>query len=132
MSYQQPPSAVQCKKISQPILHGNLSLETKKVPTTQTAITIRTPSQFAALRRCFSNSIGVGIKKRPPNNTDINEGRTTFDLQEADIVNMVDVNLEGLEDDAENNAWFPADATQLNQYFHTQRNYVRLRYDLRL
>ena len=131
-SLRPPPSAVQCKKISQAILHGNLSLETKKVPTTRTSITIRTPSQFAALRRCFSSSIGVGVKKRPPNNTDINEGRSTFDLQQADIVNMVDVNLEGLEDDAENNDWFPEDATQLHQYFHNQRNYVRLRYDFRL
>ena len=45
---------------------------------------------------------------------------------------MVDVNLKGLEDDAENNDWFPEDAIQLHQYFNSQRNYVKLQNDLRL
>ena len=45
---------------------------------------------------------------------------------------MVDVNLEGLEDDTENNDWFPENASHLHQYFSSQRNYVKLRYDLYL
>ena len=37
-----------------------------------------------------------------------------------------------MEDEAGTNNWFPEDAVQRHHYFTNQRNYVRLRYDLRL
>lgn len=125
-------SAIQSKDTAQAILHGDLSLETKFIPTTHTSITVKSPSQFDALRSCFSRSIGIGIKKRPPNKTDRKEGRRVFSLQRADIVNLVDMDLAGLGDNAMNNDWFPDDAVQQHLYFNSQRNYCRFRYDQRL
>ena len=117
---------------SQPILHGNLHLETKVLPTTITTITAKTPPQFRAIRIFLSNSIGVGIRKRAPNKTDCKAGRRIFTLQTADVVNLVDIDLAGLEEDAEGGNWFPDDVVQLNQYFQKQRNYIKFRYDKRL
>ena len=119
------------KETAEPILHGNLGLETKILPTTRTTITAKTPAQFHAIRCFFSNSIGVGVRKRPPNKTDIRYGRRMFSLQDGDIVNFVDVNLEGLEDNADGNDWFADDAIQVHSYFKPERNYIRLMYDSR-
>ena len=127
------PSAIQTSETSKAILHGDLSIQLKWLPTTITSFTIKNGTQFAALRRCLSQSIyDVGIRKRPPNNTDLKEGRHTFNLQPGDIVHLVDANLEGLDDEACNCDWFPEDAVQRHSYFNSQRNYVKLRYDSRL
>ena len=94
------PSAIQTSETSKAILHGDLSIQLKWLPTTITSITIKNGTQFAALRRCLSQSIDVGIRKGPPNNMDFREGHHTFNLQPGDIVHVVDANLEGLEDKA--------------------------------
>ena len=111
------------------IFNGHLQFETKYLPTTITTITAKTPSQFDALCCLFSKSIGVGIRKRPPNRTDYKAGRRVFAIQEADVVNLVDIDLEGLEDDAKGMDWFPDDAVQVNHYFDSARNYIKFRYD---
>ena len=119
------PSAISTMDTAHHVLHGHLSLETKYLPTTITTITAKSPSQFDALRCLFSKSIGVGIRKRPPNRTDCKAGRRVFSIQEADVVNLVAIDLEGLEDDAEGMDWFPDDAVQVNHYFDQARNYIK-------
>lgn len=104
------------------ILRGHLQFETKYLPTTIITITAKNPSQFNALRCLFSKSIGVGIQKRPPNRTDCKAGGRVFTIQEADVVNLVDIDLEGFEDDAEGMNWFSGDAVQVNRYFDSARN----------
>ena len=39
-----------------------------------------------------------------------------FSLQDGDIINFVNVNLEGLEDNADGNDWFADDAVQVHSY----------------
>ena len=126
------PSAIKTSDTPQPILRGDLSLKTELLPTTMTTIIVSTPSQFAALRSCLSNIVGIGIKKRAPNSTDRKYGRTVFDLQRGDVVHLVDLDLDGYEEEAEGNDWFPADAVGQRQYFRAGRNYCRFRYDSRV
>ena len=125
-------SNVSRKVTAQPILHSNLFLETKELPTTQHTITARSPSQFHAIWCVFSNMIGVGVRKRPPNKKNIKDGHHVFSLQRADTVHLLDVNLDGLRDDAEGNDWFADDAAQSHTYFDSARNYIRFMYDFRL
>lgn len=126
------PSAIKTSDTPQPILRGDLSLKTELLPTTMTTIIVSTPSQFAALRSCLSNIVGIGIKKRAPNSTDRKYGRTVFDLQRGDVVHLVDLDLDGYEEEAEGNDWFPADAVGQRQYFGAGRNYCKFRYDSRV
>ena len=49
------------------------------------------------MKSYFSSIIGMGVKKRSPTLCDIKLGRGTRNLQEVDTVNMVDVDLSGLE-----------------------------------
>ena len=127
------PRAIQRRDTAQTIVNGNLSLETKFIATTIHLITVRTPSQFAALRSCLSQYIGVGIKKRPPNRTDREEGNHIKTVQIGDVINIANMDLTGYEDHANNanNAWFPEDAAQQQQYFNSERNFIRFRYDTR-
>ena len=129
-------SSIRRKDTAQTVLRGDLSLEIKFLPTILTSITARTPSHFAALRRFLFAGIGLGVKKRGPSNTDREEGCRVFDLQQADVINIVCIDLDGLEEQynnsRHNNDWFPDDAVQTNQYFNSQRNYLRFTYNQRL
>ena len=126
------PVDIQMKDTTQAILHGDLSLETKYLPTTLTSITVKQPSHFAAMSSCLSQSTGIGIKKRPPNRTDLGLGRRVFDVQRADIIHLVNLILEGFDDHDVDDNWFPDDAVQREMYFDCGRNYCRFRYDERL
>ena len=125
------PRAIDRRNKIQPILHGNLTLESKSLPNRITSITAKTPAELAAVKSCFSRMIGTGLKKRAPTTRDISEGRHQFNLQQADTVHMVDLDLHGLENES-NDDWFPNDAVQRHSYFQSMRNYIKFRYDERV
>ena len=73
----------------------------------------------------------MGVKKRLPTLCDIKLGQGKANLQQADTVRMVDVDLSALEDDAQDD-WFPDNSVQMDQYCQPTRNYIQFCYDHRL
>ena len=72
--------AVQCGNKLQPILHGNMTLETKSLPNRVTSLTAKTPSELATMKRYFSQMIGTGLKKSAPSTKEVAVGLYQFAL----------------------------------------------------
>ena len=116
----------------QPILNGNLMLESMSLPNCITSITAKTSHELSAEKHYFPPMIGAGVKKRAPTSREVSEGNNQFALQQADTIHMVDINFSGFEQDEANSSWFPDDASQRHHYFKHFRNYIKFTYDDRL
>ena len=123
------PSDVDVSKIMQPILHGNLMLESKSLPNCITPITAETSSKLSAVKHYFSLMIGVGVKKRAPTSRQVSEGNDQFALQQADTIYMVGIDFLGFEQDKANSSWYPDDTSQRHQYFKNFWNYIKFLYN---
>ena len=126
------PSDVDVSNKLQPILHGNLMLESKSLLNCITSITAKTSRKLSAEKHYFPPMIGAGVKKRAPTSREVSEGNNQFALQQADTIHMVDINFSRFEEDEANSTWFPDDASQRHHYFKNLRNYIKFRYDDRL
>ena len=116
----------------QPILNGNLMLESMSLLICITSITAKTSRKLSAEKHYFPPIIGAGVKKRAPTSREVLEGNNQFALQQADTIHMVDINFSGFEQDEANSSWFPDDASQRHNYFKHFRNYIKFTYDDRL
>ena len=88
----------------QPILNGNLMLESKSLPNCITSITGKTSRKLSTVKHYFSPVIGVGVKKRAPTSMEVSEGNNQFALQQADTIHMADINFSGFEQDEANSS----------------------------
>ena len=123
---------IDMRDTKQIILHGNLSVGTKRMSNRRTAVTARSSSQLESLRRYFGPTFGCGVRKGSPSHKDTNAGRGTVSLQEAGIVNIVDCDLSGFEEEATNGNWIFTHASHQHTYFKGARNFIRMKFDHRL
>jgi len=79
------------------IVHPNLLVETKKLPNIRRTITACTSKQLFALHSFCSGNLDTGVRERAPSLKDVEAGTSLITLQQADIVNMVDVDLSDLQ-----------------------------------
>ena len=93
------------------LVHPNLSVETKKLPNICQTITACTSNQLSVLHSFCSGNLGIGIRKRAPSLNNVEARTSLLTLQQADIVNMVDVDLSDLQEDVEQKEWLSPLAT---------------------
>ena len=112
------------------VLHGNLSLETTKLPTYKVTILAKCQRAIIAVRGALSNQMGVGVRKRAPPLSAMNiPSRNPATLQSTDTINIIDDIFEGTEIDG---SWIDEDAGGSEDYQSTGRNLIRWVYDTRL
>ena len=119
------------KDTKQVLVKGNLSLESKRLPTRQVSITARTPTQLANLRSYFSSTFGIGIRKRPPSLRAADNGDGISNLQRGDIIHWVDVDLSNDVDQSNADGWLSERLATDGTAYQPQRNFIRLKFDTR-
>ena len=59
--------------------------------------TAKTSRELSAEKHHFPPMIGVGVKKRAPTSREVLEGNNQFALQQADTIDIVDIDFLGFE-----------------------------------